>query len=295
VSPLPWGNTLRTWEGVTAVIKGGAWTTTALASAFVPVDRTGANERDDDELLFGLYASRAPAGKGSAPGLDLYALGNTREQVAGGTANGTAGDSERLTLGARSWGPLRSSFDYEVEGAYQGGEVGSEDVNAGFVAANLGWKPAGHACRPRLWVGADWASGDGSSGGRVGTFDQLYPLGHAFLGFMDFIGRQNITSAETGVSTQPMDRLTLRLSWHEFWLEDKDDALYNAGGGVLRAPGSFESSHVGDEVDLLAKWKQDAHTELYAGYSHFFPGAALRDSGPAQDVDFVYVGLSFTF
>jgi hypothetical protein len=36
VSPLPWGNTLRTWEGVTAVIKGGAWTTTALASAFVP-------------------------------------------------------------------------------------------------------------------------------------------------------------------------------------------------------------------------------------------------------------------
>ena len=31
----------------------------------------------------------------------------------------------------------------------------------------------------------DYASGDGVPGGDVGTFNQLYPLEHAYLGYMD--------------------------------------------------------------------------------------------------------------
>ncbi len=289
VSPLPWGNTLRTWEGLSAIARCGPWTATALLLGYVPVDGSEFNHRDDDELLLGVYATRPLAAGG---GLDIYALGNTRDDV---SVNGTNGDAERLTLGVRTWGKFERGFDYEAEGAWQTGDVDSADVSAGFLTATLGWRPTNQTCKRRHWVGFDWASGDGSPGGRVGTFDQLYPLGHAFFGFMDFIGRQNILSIHTGVSAQPTDRLTLSATALEFWLEDQDDALYNAGGGVLRAPGSFDSSNVGAELDLMARWKHDAHLSFYGGYSHFFPGAALADSGPDEDVDFAYVGLQLTY
>jgi hypothetical protein len=37
VSPLPWGNALRHWEGITAELELGEWTFDALATAFVNV------------------------------------------------------------------------------------------------------------------------------------------------------------------------------------------------------------------------------------------------------------------
>jgi len=52
---------------------------------------------------------------------------------------------------------------------------------------------------------------------------------------------------------------------------------------------------VGQEFDLLARYKFDRHLSGYAGYSHFFAGNALADSGPSEDADFFYLGLAFTF
>ena len=34
---------------------------------------------------------------------------------------------------------------------------------------------------------------------------------------------------------------------------------------------------------------------LDAGYGHLFPSAAIRESGPAEDIDFLYAGTTFTF
>jgi len=290
LSPLPWGNTLRSWEGVTVDRYSGPWRTTAFFTAFVPVDKTDFNERDDDQLLYGVYARRAESG--SKSGLELYAIGTTRDGV---TFNGTTGNSERQTLGARYWRPLCDNVDLEAEAALQGGEVGTQDVSAGFATAELGWKPGGPEDDGRWFLGLDWASGDDAAGGKVGTFDQLFPLGHAYLGFMDFIGRQNVVAANVGYSCKPAEDLQLRASVHGFWLEDTADAIYNSGGGVLRAPGSFSSREVAQEFDLLARYKFDRHLSGYAGYSHLFAGDALADSGPSEDADFFYLGLAFTF
>jgi hypothetical protein len=50
----------------------------------------------------------------------------------------------------------------------------------------------------------DYASGDGRPGGTVGTYDQLYPSSHRFLGYIDYIGRQNILSASGGLVMTPV-------------------------------------------------------------------------------------------
>lgn len=288
VSPLPWGNTLRTWDGVTAEWRTGPWSVTGLATWFVPVDKTEFNDVDRDQPLYGVYARRDVNESGR--GLELYGLGSGRENV---VVNGTAGDARRWTLGARSWGALSERTDLEIEAAYQLGEVGEGDVSAWFVAAEAGWKPVDALGDARFWVGLDAASGDDEFGGDVGTFDQLYPLGHAYLGYADFVGRQNSLAVSAGVTWRLEEDTTLSIDAHHFRVMESDDALYSAGGQPIRS--GFTSSEVGHEVDVLLQTNLGRHVRAYAGYSRFFAGAALEETGAAEDVDFVYVGTSFTF
>jgi len=287
VSPLPWGNTLRAWDGVSAEWRGGGWSLTGLATAFVPVDKTDFNEANEDITLFGLYARRAPAG---GHGLELYALGNERPAV---TVNGTSGDEERQTLGARGWGPMSARSDYEVEGAWQTGEVGAGDVQAWTLAAQAGWKPEGLIGAPRFFLGLDLASGDDAPGGDVGTFHQLFPLGHAYFGYVDAIGRQNISDVAVGGKWRIDDSSGFSLALHSFRLMETADALYDAGGAPYRS--GFDSKDVGMELDALVERSFGRHAQGYAGYSRFFAGDAIEQTGPGEDVDFLYLGLKYTF
>lgn len=288
VSPLPWGNTLRTWEGITAEWRAGPWSITGLATVFVPVNKTAFNTPNDDQTLFGVYAQRKPgAGR---PGLDLFALGTERSNV---SINGTTGNEERVTVGGRVFGPAAHGLDYEVELAWQTGEVGSNDVDAWSLASQLGWRPTGWAGKPRLWVGLDCASGDKQPGGDVGTFHQLFPLGHAYFGFIDAVGRQNIIDTSLGGQWSLDSSTKLGVGAHHFRLMETSDALYNAGGAPSRS--GLGSSEVGTEIDLTASHNVGPHTHVYGGYSHLWAGSGLGDSGPAEDVDFLYVGVRTTF
>ncbi len=287
VSPLPWGNALRTWEGITAEWTDGPWTITGLATVFVPVDKTDFNTPDDDLTLYGVYAQRKPVD--GQPGLDLFALANERPNV---TINGTTGSEDRVTLGTRVHAK-RGRLDYEVEVAYQTGEVGDQDVDAWSVASQLGWKPEGWSGSPRIWVGLDAASGDDASGGDVGTFHQLFPLGHAYFGFIDAIGRQNIIDTSVGGQWSLDEKTSVGIGLHYFRLMETDDALYNAGGAAYRT--GFDDSEVGTEIDLTANHKVDRHTQVYGGYSRFLAGDGLASTGPDEDVDFFYFGLRTTF
>lgn len=289
VSALPWANTFNRWEGLTALVTSGPWQVHALLTWYVPVDKTEGNERDDERGLYGAYATRAPEPGGV--GLDLYLLGDTRPGV---TINGTSGDERRHTAGVRAWGPFAGQGDWEIETAYQFGEVGDGDVSAWMFTGVVGWKLAQSPGKPRLFAGIDLASGDSAAGGDVGTFHQLYPLGHAHLGFADVIGRQNIAAANLGAGWALSAATTLSLTAHAFRLMDTDDALYGVAGTVSRA-GGFDSAHVGEELDLLVRHKLTGHVDLYGGYSHFFSGAAIAEGATDDDIDFAYLGASFTF
>jgi hypothetical protein len=292
VSPLPWGNALRAWDGLTAEWKGGGWSVTGIAAAFAPVQQMKFNDTDEDNTLFGLYARRAPAAGGR--GLELYALGNGRENV---TVNGTTGDEKRQTWGARVWGPISGPTDYEVEGAWQTGEVGEGNVNAWFLAAQAGWKTGKSPKAPRLWLGLDLASGDDEPGGGVGTFHQLFPLGHAYFGYIDMIGRQNIMDFSAGSKCKLNETTGCSFGFHVFRLMEGSDAIYNAGGDLaFSAPaGGFDSKDVGMEADVVIDHRWGRHWDSYVGYSHFFPGEAVKQASSAEDIDFVYLGLKFTF
>lgn len=289
VSGLPWANALRTWDGVRVDTTLGGWKFTALGTAYVPTTDRGLGEADGDNQLHGLYVTH-PAASGPG-GTEYYAL---RSVSPPRTFNGSTGRDARWTLGTRQWGPLTAHGDYQVELSTQVGSVGPHDVWAWSIASQFGYSPRDDKSL-RLWAGLDWASGDARAGGRVETFNQLFPLGHAYFGITDFIGRQNIIDLSTGGTWKPLPALTLNAAWHHFRADDTADAIYNAGGGVVRPGGSYTSARIGDEVDLTAGWAVSRHWALEAGWGHFNPDRAIAQSGPAEAMDFVYLSTGFTF
>lgn len=289
ISPLPWVNALRTFEGLALLFKSGRWSVDAFLTALVVVDRFDPNERDDDKQLYGLYATRAPQNGGV--GLDLYLIGNTRPDV---SVAGAVGDERRHTVGVRGWGPWAERGDFEFEAAYQFGEIGSDDVSAWISTLNVGYRPFDSSGTPRLFVGLDAASGDRRPGGSVQTFNQLYPIGHAFFGFADALARQNVAGVNVGCSAKVTPKTTAALTLHAFRLMERNDALYGVNGAVSRA-GPFNSAHVGEELDLLVNHTVTKFFSLYGGYSHFFPGAVVSEGPTDEDMDFVYFGASFYF
>ena len=290
VSPLPWANTLRTWDGISAIVKAGDWNVHGLFSRFVPVKQYDFNTPDQGNKFYGAYATWKRGG--GSPAFDFYWLGIHNDTA---TYNGTSGPEDRQTLGSRINGKFGDSgWDYDLELAYQFGTVGDGNVSAWMGGAEAGYRFSSDGWKPRAMLGVDTGSGDDGSGGDVGTFNQLYPLGHAYLGYIDTIGRQNILGPYLGIGAAP-GKWKLVAALHSFYANDTNDALYHAGGGVYRPGGSYQSSHVGYEVDLRATYKFSRHFAGLLGYSHFFAGDAIKESGPSDDIDFLYLGLHYTF
>lgn len=298
VSPLDWVNTRRTWDGIAAIVDGSDWSISPFWTQFAPVKKYDFNSSRQSIQFFGIHASgRIPS---AALAVDLYWLGLGRDNAA---FNGTAGREDRQTLGGRLFGKLgETHFDIDVEGAYQLGEVGAGDISAFMVASQLGYVlPGDLAGEPRVFIGFDYASGDDSPGGDVNTFNQLFPLGHAFYGYIDAVGRQNAVDASAGISLTPLaiiesfEKLSITLHFHYFWRASDKDALYDAGGAVARGGTAGRSRDLGAEVDLLFKYPVNRHLVFLGGYSHFFPGDFIQQSGPDEGIDFVYLQLAFTF
>ncbi|MEO7166120.1 MAG: alginate export family protein [Spartobacteria bacterium] len=291
VSPLPWGNAYRHWDGFTAIVESHGWNVTGFWSEFAPVNKYTFDNPDGQTKLYGLYAT---SGKPVDPlGYDLYFLGlDKNDPVA---FNGTVGDEERYTIGGRLFGASHG-FDYELENAFQFGHVGAGDIGAWMLATEGGYTLKDAFLKPRLWLGFDYASGDDSAGGDVGTFNQLFPLGHAYFGYIDAIGRQNIVDLHPGLSVKcAADKLTLKAEGHFFWRAEAADALYNAGGAVIRRGAPGTSKTVGTELDLVANYRFNPHLTVEAGFSRFFAGKFIQQTGPSSDTNFFYLQSEFYF
>jgi alginate export protein len=148
---------------------------------------------------------------------------------------------------------------------------------------------------PRAYLEFDYASGDKKPGGNVGTFNQLFPNGHSYLGYIDYIGRQNIISSSAGISVTPLRDLTLSFQQYFFWKASVRDSIYNKSSAIIRAANGTTARYVGAETDILATYNFTRHLQSYMGYSYFFPGGFIHNSGPHKASNFVYTALQYTF
>lgn len=303
IGPLDWTNARRTFEGGKASFSiDRKHTIDAFLVRPVVVDKDELNDGDGDTTFGGVYATLAVPETCLEGGnkLEAYALGLWKHIK---NAAGPDNDRDTYTLGLRFSGAPKPC-DYDIELDYQFGQNGGNgEVGAYSLATEVGYTFAGCPKTLRLFVGFDYASGDDDpTDSDIETFNQLFPTGHLFFGYIDAIGRQNIVDLHPGVEVtlaqnkQYVQKLALRAEHHFFWRASEDDGLYNVAGGLSRADSGTDERSVGSESDLFINWQVDRHTAAYVGYSHFFAGDFISNTtGPDDDIDFFYAAVTLTF
>jgi hypothetical protein len=289
VSALDWSNVRRSFDGISVTRTRGPRTVTAFLVRPVLQQKNRFNRWDDHTAFFGAYSTfENPVRQGR---MDVYWLGLTRDAA---TFNGTAGAERRQTVGVRLTGGAGRRGDYDVETAYQFGRLGGEPISAWMVASQFGRRFGTGTAAPRLYAGFDYASGDKAAGGSVQTFNQLFPLAHAYFGYIDLVGRQNIVDASGGLQWAVRAPFAVQVDGHRFWRASGGDALYRAGGTPVARPGTSASKDVGYELDVTLRYPANRHMLASAGYSRFFPGTWVKETGPSKPVEFAFFSLQYT-
>lgn len=285
VSPLEWVNTARVFDGARIGVGAGAGRKLdAFATRLVPVapaafnDHAPTGNRMFNSQLHGVYYSDTALVAGAT--VEGYWLLRRAARL----------DDAVHTIGTRvdtRYGPW--AFDGEL--AAQSGSHGGLDHRAALLHVG-GSYTTGLPGRLKLGTAFNLGSGDDDpTDGVHRTFDQLYPLGHAYYGYMDLFALQNLRNTEVAVEAALPRGTTLRVALQDFALFSPGaDAWYNVAGAVVHHAGDAAiSSHVGNELDITVRLPVGP-VGLEAGYGRFFGGAYLRDASFALDTaDFFYL------
>lgn len=291
ISPLDWANTRRTFDGFRIMSSFSGWAIDGFITKPVDVDPKSFNTLDKARLFSGIYATKKIQ-KHLFSGYFLVYTKNAPVPLIAGLS----GDYEYLTLGTGYDGKA-GTFDWSSEMAFQFGSLGDKSISAYMIALSGGYSFKNQPMKPRVGLTWDIASGDSDpNDNTVNTFNQLFPLGHAFFGWADQVGRRNMNSIGIQLSAKPSKTVTTKLNWFSFNLMQKEDALYNAGGkGTRQDITGASGSHVGNELDALVIFKLNRHASFHLGYMHFAPGEFIENTGTAEAHNFLYIMLPIKF
>jgi hypothetical protein len=300
VSPLGWANVQRSWDAVKVFWEDKNWSIDAWYAKPVELINRDVNNYDSRRDFYGLYTTY----KGiKNHGIDAYVLAlRSTGDVTNANVNPrtNTGDLAVFTMGSRFWGktPVGGHlWDYDTEFAGQWGKFSGATIRAWMWSADTGYTFANWPLKPRVGIGFDYASGDDDPYDDVhGTFNQLFPLGHAYFGYLDQIGRQNLWAQNVNLTLKPHDSVTTTLSWHTVWTDKNTDALYNAGGApARRGPAGGVGDEIGHELDFTLLWKVDPHASLLFGYSHMWTSDFIAGTGTHEDPDLFYLQYQYQF
>jgi hypothetical protein len=142
-----------------------------------------------------------------------------------------------------------------------------------------------------------YGSGDDDpADGNQGALQNLFPTNHPHYGFMDLFSWSNMHDVVLHLSAKPTTKFTAGLDIHAFWLADTADTWRRANARTPVRPATpGASSFAGMEADILLGCTVSRNCTFTAGYSHFFAGDYLNDTGAGDDANFFYfvTGLKF--
>lgn len=292
ISPLDWANTRRTFDGAKVFTETERWRLDAFAVRPVLGDRKNLDDEDENVDFYGLYSTY----KGSESlAADFYCLVLKNNNILA-NSNGTMGRRTLYTPGTRLWGSS-GDWDYEAELAAQFGTFAGDRVRAWMGTAGGGYTFSDSSWQPRFGLLYDYASGDPDpTDGTHETFNQHFPLGHAWLGYLDLVGRSNIHAIKAQLMVKPTKKITAWADFHTFYADQDEDALYSAGGAATRRSlAGTGSQKIGHELDLTAKVVLDVHTSVLLGHAYMWAGEFIDATGPSDDPSLFYAQVEYKF
>jgi hypothetical protein len=292
VGHVSWLNTARTFDGARATLKHRRINVDAFATSVVRILDDSFDKSGNGNWFTGAYATTtALVPKSSFEPFVFWRRDiNLRDEL------GTFGSLNQTTAGVRWAGTLPARLDYSTEMAAQTGSLGTDTVRAWAGHWQLRRSLDGRGA-VRIATEYNFASGDRDpTDGRRGTFDQLYPTPHDKYGLADQVAWRNIHHLRVGTELVPGRKVQLIGSYHSWWLAEKRDGLYAAGGALLaRVPGGADSAHVGQELDVQLSRALTPHLQLAGGLAHIFPGRFLKQATPGAAYTYPYVMATYVF
>jgi hypothetical protein len=306
-----WSNIRRSYDGAKVywhadeVAIDGFW----LRPVNNLIDRF--NAPDSTRQLAGLWATYRPS-KGQT--FDAYYLYfEDQSPVAFGAAPGGRGGLHHNTFGGRWDGhrpladlltglqgsPLAGHLMWDFEGAYQFGDWSGRPIRAGMTATGLGYAFVELPLQPQFWAYFEYASGTprrNDPNSTFETFDQLFPSGHHYFGYLDEVGRENIRDLSFQASIYPAKWITSWLQYHVFRLDQSGDALYGDVPGFPTEridPTARAGTNVGQELDSVAEFRLGRHSTLLLGYSKLFSSDFITATGPRTNPEMFYTQYYF--
>ncbi len=80
-----------------------------------------------------------------------------------------------------------------------------------------------------------------------------------------------------------------------FWRTRGTDGIYDAAGLLVRPALSTASRYIGVQPWGQLDWYIGPYVRAELAYAHFFPGAAITQSGPALGMNYFLAAATFTF
>jgi hypothetical protein len=294
ISPLNWSSTRRTFDGISVDFKTPRTNTFVFATYPVMHEIHDIDSANDDMLLWGAHWTMKPA-----DGHHVEAYGYFQDDdrdIYANEAATTMGDLQRNTLGAR-YLYTRDGWKADLEAALQSGDFGTDDISAWMFSGTGGYTWGDVAWKPSLDFGLDLASGDGDpTDGDRDTFNHLFPLGHAYFGHIDLNARQNMEAYRIGLTLKPRKGLKWVTTLHRFQLMQEEDALYSAGGGVIRRdPTGGSGDDVATELDVLLAYSWATHHSVALELTKWWSDDFIENTGDGDDAWFAWLAYEFKF
>ena len=295
VASLEWVNTARVHDGLRIDYNHAGLSVNAFVTELVGVDPDNLNDGADtgsryfDSQFNGVFIERKQLAD-----IDLVQAWWLQRR-------NSSFEDDIHTTGFRVQENL-ADWVIEAHASLQSGDFSGNRHEASMMQASVSKSVANGF----LSLGLAWASGDDDPGDeKHKTFDNLYPLNHAFYGHLDLVSLQNVRTIELNYQRKFWDdKLKLRAAVHGFWLDDKNDAWYQAGLRPVSAT-FLDLSRIdqrerflGSELDLTVQYsppiKNLKGLKFLAGYSRFETGNRVlnnNESGNASDPNFLYIQL----
>jgi len=285
-------NLRRKFDGVRSFIKGERWRVDAVAVRPVE-DKQGIldDATNDSQALWGVYAVKRHT-LFTNGGIDLYYLGFQNDDA---VYNQGIGKETRHNIGMRLWRKKSKDWDYNYELLYQWGRFGNGDIMAWTAASEVGFTWDHAPLGPRLALNANIASGDRDpSDPDLQTFNPLYPRGNYFSE-LGLLGPRNFFNIHPFLTINPLASISITTDVNFYWRQSLKDGVYSPNGQLLRSSEGSDARFVGSAVSLTTDWRINRYVTATAIYSHFFPGRFIRETGPADSIDFVELTLQLLF
>ena len=295
ISPLDWSSTRRTFDGLQVIAKSKRTKTSLFVTHPVDHEPHGIDSPIDEQWFWGVYSTIKPK---DGHVVDVYAIiqDDDRDKFTS-EVGAVMGGLERETFGARYDYQGKNGLRAETEWGYQRGHISTDDLSAYFGSATIGWQWKDAPWRSKLTGGFDIASGDEDpSDGERETFDPMFPLGHAYFGHIDLVGRSNVTAARVQYEAWPMKGMRWESTFHRFWLNDGHDALYDASSkSIRRDPTSAAGNDVGYEIDSLISYTFKTHHTVSFEATYWWSGDFIENTGHPNDAWWVWAAYEFKF